>query len=619
MVRSTGSARRLFAVLALAASVACHRDAPLGPTLTVEDVVQHLDADLGGGERELVDPGDALRGDGARTGLVLAPGAKTSVRVAVPERAALRFGVGVAGDKTRDDSRTGVRFTLTVDGTPLFTRTVNPAGDRRDRRWFDERIDLAAYAGRSVEIALAVEAEAPGKPVAGTAAWSRVRVVQATALERQRRASDRPNVVVLLVDTLRADAVGLYGAGPGASPALDALGARGTVFATAVSQSSWTLPSVASIMTGLPSRRHGAVGEAEHGANHAHARWGFLADHLTTWAEAAAHAGITTFAASANPLVSVGTNLAQGFETVVELPWDPDGHDWASAEEVNGAFLAWLPRREGYRFVAYLHYMEPHDPYTPPAARTAPTGVRPAIASGWVRDAANRINWSGGDKLTADEVAYLRTRYAGEVQAWDRAFGALTTALARAGLDRDTIIVVTADHGEEFQEHGRLTHGSHLYEESIRVPLVLAGPGIPAQRRSDVAQGIDLFPTLARVLGTDVPPHLPGRDLLGAPDERPAIVETASGIGPDGSAVSLVALRTARWKLVQTPRLGRNEVYDLEHDPREQTDRSQAAPEAAALLAALELWRGQAPAAATVAGTSDPGFAAKLRALGYAE
>jgi arylsulfatase A-like enzyme len=618
VVRSTGSARRLLAALTLAATIACRRDASLGPTLTIDDVVQHLDADLGGGERELVDPGDALRGDGARTGLVLAPGATVKVRVAVPERAALRFGVGVAGDKTRDDSRTGIRFTLAVDGGPVFTRTVNPAGHRRDRRWFDERVDLASYAGRSVEIVLGVEAEEAGKPVAGAAAWSRVRLVQATAVERQRATSGHPNVVVLLVDTLRADAVGLYGAGADASPALDALGARGTVFATAVSQSSWTLPSVASIMTGLPSRRHGAVGEAEQGAKRSHARWGFLADHLTTWAEAAAHAGITTFAASANPLVSAGTNLAQGFETVVELPWDPQGHNWASADEVNAAFLDWLPRREGYRFVAYLHYMEPHDPYTPPAARTAPSSVRPAIARGWVRDAANRINWNGGDPLTPDEVAYLRSRYAGEVQAWDRAFGALVAALARTGLDRDTVIVVTADHGEEFQEHGRLTHSSHLYEESIRVPLVLAGPGVPAQRRSDIAQGIDVFPTLSRVLGTDVPPHLPGRDLLATTDERPAIVETASGIAPDGTAVSLVALRTARWKLVQTPRLDRNEVYDLEQDPREQSDRSQVAPEAAALVAALERWRGEAPAAA-VAGASDPSFAAKLRTLGYAE
>jgi arylsulfatase A-like enzyme len=289
---------------------------------------------------------------------------------------------------------------------------------------------------------------------------------------------------------------------------------------------------------------------------------------------------------------------------------------------VNAAFLAWLPRARGYRFVAALHYMEPHDPYTPPDPPAAPPGVRDAVASGWVRDAANRVNWGRGEGLRADEIAHLRRRYDGEVHAWDAALGRLLAALAQAGYADDTVIVVTADHGEEFQEHGRLTHGSHLYEESIRVPLVLAGPGIPARRRTDLAQGIDQFPTLARLLGLSAPPRLPGRDLLADERERPAVLETTSGIAPDGSPVDVVAIRSARWKVVQTPRLSRTEVYDLAGDPREQSDRTSSAADAAAdaasLLAALERWRTDTPVADT-SGAADPAFAARLRALGYAE
>jgi arylsulfatase A-like enzyme len=583
--------------------------------MTVEDVVADLGTAVADAPVAVLDPGDPLRGDGARRSVVLAPGTRTTFAVGVPANAALRFGVGVDGDKTRDLSRTGLRFTLAVDGKERFRRTINPAGSHRDRRWFDERVDLSTYTGRTVEVTLGVDAEVAQRPVAGSAGWSRVRLVQSTTVARVPARPHEPNLLFLLVDTLRADAVGLYGGGA-TTPALDGLGGRGTVFSNAVSQAPWTLPSVATLMTGLPPRRHGAIGDPSSNDRPANGRWGFLTDEATTWAEVAAREGITTFGVSANPLVSYGTNVAQGFETFVELPWDASGRAWASADDVNAAFLDWLPRTRGYRFAAYLHYMEPHDPYTPPTPPTAPTGIRPAIAAGWVRDAANRINWTGTDPLRPDELAHLRARYQAEVASWDHALARLLAALADAGHADDTIVVVTADHGEEFQEHGRLTHGSHLYEESIRVPLVLAGPGIPTERRSDVAQGIDMFPTLLALLGAGAP-HTPGRDLLtAARDERPAVVETASGIAPDGRAVEVVAVRTPVWKLVETPELGRTELYDLASDPREQDDRAATAPERFDLVTTLDRWRAETPPA-TGTHPADPAFAQRLHALGY--
>ena len=606
---------RRLGVAALALGVGCGGGSQLGPTMLVEDVVRDLDAQVPSLPRIVADPGEALLGDGARTAVVLAPGTATRIRVSVPERAAFRFAIGVAGDKVRDRGRAGLRFTVAVDGAPRFARVVNPARDRHDRRWFDERIDLAAQAARTVELALAVEPDRPGR-VAGDAVWARLRLVQTTPVVRQPEAPDRPNLLVLLVDTLRADVVGLYGGDRGTTPTLDALGARGTVFGTAVSQSPWTLPSVATLMTGLPPRQHGAVGENDDLPRRGHARWGHLDDAVVTWAELAAHAGISTFAVSANPLVSAGTNLAQGFETFVELPWDAPGRNWASAEDVNAAFLAWLPRRRGYRFVAYLHYMEPHDPYTPPSASPPPAGIRPAIAAGWVRDVADR-----GDALSALEVAHLKHRYTGEVAAWDRNLATLLDTLSRAGVLDETVVVVTADHGEEFLEHGGLTHGTHLYEESIRVPLVVAGPSIPAGRRDGLVQGIDVAPTLARALGTDFPGELPGRDLFGAHEpERPAFLETKRGRAQDGTRVELVAVRTARWKLIQTPDLLQAELYDLVRDPTETTDRSavDGAAIVTALRADLARWRAT-PASAGTGGPSDPAFAAKLRALGYVQ
>ena len=181
-----------------------------------------------------------------------------------------------------------------------------------------------------------------------------------------------------------------------------------------------------------------------------------------------------------------------------------------------------------------------------------------------------------------------------------------------------TLVVVTADHGEEFQEHGHLTHGSHLYEESVHVPLVLVGPGVASGRRADEAQGIDLYPTLAAFLGGGTPPDLPGRDLLATRAGQPVIVETNRGIGPDGGALRLVAVRDARWKLIHTPALGRFELYDLGHDPAERDDRWPGAGEGDALAALIADWAPEDVVAA-VPGSQDPAFGAKLRALGYVE
>jgi arylsulfatase A-like enzyme len=610
---------RLARILVVVATMLAACDRGLGPTMIVEDVVEDLDrrrpdASDDGVRADVLTPGDALRGDGGRPSLVMAPGTAARFRLAVPERAVLRFAVGVQGDGRRDKTRSAIRFAVSVDGAPVFAREVNPAAARHDRRWFDEEVDLSAHRGREVELALATAAVDHDAAAAGTPGWSRVRLVQRTDVARQAADPSRPNVLVVVVDTLRADAVGTCGRTGSTTPALDALAARGLCFAQAVSQSAWTLPSVASLLTGLPPRMHGALGQDERDQSQEQARWGVLGDGPVTWAEVAAHAGVTTVGVSSNPLVSRGTNVAQGFETFVELPWDPDGHDWPAATDVNAAFLDWLRANRTHRFAGYLHYMEPHDPYTPPDPPAPPPGVRPAVARGWIHDIAKQVNWEHAPPLSPAEVAHLRDRYDGEVRAWDRALGALLAGLESLGVADRTIVIVTADHGEEFQEHGRLKHGSHLYEELVHVPLVLAGPGIPAGTRTDLVQGIDLFPTVAGILGATVPAGLAGHTLLSAAGERAVVIETAAGIGPDGKPIDLTSVRTSRWKLIETPALARVELYDLADDPHETRDRSDVASVRAVLSDRLAAWRAATP---LTVGVADPSLGPKLQALGY--
>ena len=621
----------LAALVAGAAWWRLHRALVLPPEIALEeveaDLTDALDAativaqDAAAPVRTgQIEPADRLvPGGGPRPGIVATPPARVRFRPDLPAGSVLRFAVGVAGDGQRHDDRSGVRFVLRVDGAERWRHELNPARRRGDRRWLDASVDLAHDHDGPVELELATEAVTPGLPLAGTPAWAHVRAVRATRVARQP-ASAGPNLLVLLVDTLRADRLGLYGARPSPSPTLDAFAAGGRTFEQAIAAASWTLPSVASLLSGLPARSHGALGAQAAPGTHGETRWGFLADRVTTWADLASRAGVTTVGVSANPIVSRGTNLAQGFETFVELPWDSARRDWAPATEVNAAFLDWLHANPGVRFAGWLHYMEPHDPYTPPAALRPPlpAGVRPALANGWVQDVARRIESGEAPPLPAVERDWLLALYDAEIRSWDIALAELLRALRDAGVLDDTIVVVTADHGEEFLEHGRLKHGTQLYEESIHVPLVIVGPGVAPGRVGALAQGLDLLPTIAHVLGLKAPPGLWGRDLLGTlPADAGVLSETGSAIGPTGSHIAIEALRTPDRKLIATPALGRTELYDLPRDPRERDDRAAAAPaEAATLRARLDALVAAAPPPPQAERT-DPALGEKLRALGY--
>src|SRR5262249_2341812 len=179
-----------------------------------------------------------------------------------------------------------------------------------------------------------------------------------------------------------------------------------------------------------------------------------------------------------------------------------------------------------------------------------------------------------------------------------------------------TVIVVTADHGEEFMEHGLLLHRAHLYDELLHVPLVIAGPGILPGRRTDQVQGIDLFPTLAELLGFDVPADRPGHSLLAEGPERPAVCET-DGLANNGTRVDLVAVRRAAWQLIYAPARSSAELSDLGADPGEHTPLAVDTGEGPALQRTLDDFVRTAPPPPVREGR-DPALREKLRALGYA-
>jgi arylsulfatase A-like enzyme len=405
------------------------------------------------------------------------------------------------------------------------------------------------------------------------------------------------------------------------TPTLDRLAAGGLVVDEMMSASSWTMPAVATLFTGLHPPSHGVLGRPpDRGAAGGGADTAFLPDALPTLSAIAEEHGITTVAVSANPVISRATNFARGFETFVETGWDHRHHDWPRAAEVNSTFGRWLRMNRGRRFLAYLHYMEPHDPYTPaPAGRPAPPpSVRPAVAAGDVEGVSRRLRRGVGTGLSAAELDWIRTLYGLEIRDWDAALGPLLDALARFGARDSTVIVALGDHGEEFQEHGLLKHGIHLYDELLHVPVVIAGPGIAPGRLTGQVEAVDLFPTIAALLGITPPAGLPGQNLLAPREPRPAFSTTRYGIPRAGQVAEIVSVRTGGWKLIEAPTLGHTELYDLAHDPAEQHNLADVAPERERLAALLAAWRATAPAPPPATG-ADPGLQEKLRALGYVD
>jgi arylsulfatase A-like enzyme len=621
--------RRVALVVALGLIVACGRDA-LPPKITTEQVVSELAPPLTAGasvagvpagevRRAVLQPGYRAGCGAPHDALVTPPGAAVRFRVDVPPDGALRFSVGVDGDKENHPEQSGVDFRVTVNGAEAFARAVNPAARRRDRCWVDGAIDLRAHAGQTVDLVLEARADRAAHPLAGTAGWSRVRLVRQEHHERQV-AGGGPNVILMLVDTTRADQLGIYGASPSPSPMLDAFAARGLVFDLAVAQASWTMPAVASIFSGLHPRSHGAVGaDVDEGSGQS-GNGTLLPDAVVTIAETAEGAGVTTFGVSTNLLVSSASNMAQGFETFLELPFDQKTRDYAPAAVVNARFLDWLRRERQFRFFAYLHYMEPHGPYSPPQRlRPAPpAGMRGDLAAGWIQDYGRAVNEGRAAPPSPAEVAYLRQLYDGDIRSWDEQFGALIDELEHAGVLDRTIVIVMADHGEEFLEHGNLEHGGHLYDETVHIPLVMVGPGIHSGRRTDAAQGIDLLPTIAGLLGASAPPGLSGRDLLATSSAGDIVSEIVSGFGDDGAGRGTVALRSGRWKLIRPGGSGALELYDLATDPGEHTNLAATSPEVAALETRLDRWASGAPAPPQTA-ARDPGLHEKLRQLGYVQ
>ncbi len=450
---------------------------------------------------------------------------------------------------------------LRSDGASLEVRvsaddvtTVAATRALRDDRWKTVKVDLSAWAGRQVELELA---STPG----ADATLDRVFVSNPTVYTPSREPAQ---VVLIFVDTLRRDHLGLYGYERDTSPAIDRWSSGAVVFEDARATSSWTLPAARALLTGMPQGAWGQVPSLQ---------------------ERLAAEGFTTAAFVANAFLTSAFDMGDGWGRYRYELLNP------ASDQIDRA-LAFLERHEDRDAMVMVQLMDPHMPYSEPGAyRERWAGEQPEGLEGKVNRRGLR------DMRLSDERQQLVRDYL--VGRYDQNIAYVDDQLARLldELGDDAVVVLFSDHGEEFFEHGSIEHGHTLYDELLRVPLVLRAPGLTPARVATPVSLLDLTPTLLDLLEIPGAEALAGHSLLGLARGEPEAAEQLGarplffgGLLYEDEAWGVRAPDGHKW----ISRGGRQELYALGEDPDEQQDLARGStPEVEGYPALLEAALGR--------------------------
>jgi arylsulfatase A-like enzyme len=415
-------------------------------------------------------------------------------------------------------------------------------------------VDLTRYAGREIWLSFQTsfegfEPEGASSPLPLAGAFAEP-VLHDRAAYRGSR-----GVVLISIDTLRRDHVSLYGYPRRTMPGLEALARKAVVFDDAVSTSSWTLPAHASLLTSTYPGVHGATSS----------KLG-LSPSLPTLASTLRESGFFTQAVVTHVYLSREYGFGEGFDRHRYLPE-------TRAEEVTDQAIAFLQSRGDRDYFLFVHYYDPHWHYDPPPPYDT------AFDSGYAGKATG-VWWEFKDldagSIEPEDLDHIEALYDGEILYTDRQLERLFQEMKRFGVFDDALIVVTSDHGEEFLDHGSWEHQKTLYEEQLRVPLLLKLPRTERARRvSEQVSLLDVAPTILEALSVPRPSTFQGRSLLAA-------IEHAGGDTPpeawaetehtlDGSRKIAVRRGASSEKAIFTVGDGgvAIELFDLARDPEE--------------------------------------------------
>jgi arylsulfatase A-like enzyme len=514
--------------------------------------------------------------------------------VELPEHGLLTFGLGVAMASEREPPG-WYQFTLRSGDRTLAERKLNP---RALRGWRDISVPLDGLGRDAVlEFELALT-DRDGRPAPAPAD---LLLGVAEPVIHDLEAYGAAKVVLFVsIDTLRRDHVGVYGYERPTTPRLDALAKAGIVCDDAVSTSSWTLPAHLSMLTSHDPGSHGGI-DLEHGFN----------KRVPTLPGVLKAAGFATQAVTSHLYVSSTYGVQEGFD---HLDFLQD----RKANDVAGRAIEILDRLGDRPLFLFLHFYDPHWHYDPPeAARKLFERPYDGRITGLWQDFSKRA----AGKVSPADLQHLLDLYDGEIRAVDDELGRILDHMKARGIDRNALVAVTSDHGEEFLEHGSWEHQKTLYEEVIRVPLIVSGSGVARRREKTQTSILDLMPTILEWSGAVNPPHVKGRSLFRSLPEGDAYGETDHTT--DHTYKAFLRGGQDGWKAVFSldgeGRPLREEWFDLSKDPGEKHPLKAPADTADGVRKrALERWsngRKKSITAPTIQLT--PEQRQRLRALGY--
>jgi choline-sulfatase len=484
-------------------------------------------------------------GDEEREAIALSRNSTLRYHVMVPADGSLGFGVGVEGE-----GEAPFAIEVTADGLPIIQLlSANASGS-----WVDHKVDLSRFAGQTVRIDL----RALGNG-AGRLAWNSPRILVPTPAERTLEPAQ--NVIVLVIDTLRADKLRPFNAQTRVkTPTIDQFASDGVVFELAQAPENWTKPSVASILTGLhPQTHQQKTGDAALPSSAV-----LLSEHLQDQ-------GFATGGFIANGYVSDRFGFDQGWDDYTNYIREAKSTEAKDVFEEAGS---WIEAHKDGRFFAYIQTIDPHVPYDPPGKYLQmydPSEyggqVRPRMTGDLLEKAKRnppQVVFDASDKRR------LQALHDGEITKHDHFFGAFLERLSELGLAEDTLVVVTSDHGEEFNDHGSWGHGHSVYQELLHVPLMFRLPGrLPGGTKvGDAVSTLDVSATVTDLLGVPAMVHNEGQPLVGLMfGEAPTGPSVAFSDFQDDRRV----ITTGRWKLILRGNLT-STMFDLVADPMEKTE-----------------------------------------------
>lgn len=487
----------------------------------------------------------------------------------IPKDGKLGFGVGISGQQPGGATK-GAKASVVVTPEGGASKEIFKAD--LTTQWNDALLDLNPFAGRVAKIDLRIE----GDVGTGRAAWSTPALLLPKS-KLQKPEKTAKNVVVVLIDTQRARSLKAFNPSTRVkTPVLDAIAKEGAVLEATQAPENWTKPSTASVLTGLFPATHGCKTDGA-----------MLPKGATMLSESLKEAGFRTGSFIANGYVSDKFGFNQGWDYYTNYIREKKSTD---AENVFKDAGDWIEKNKGKRFFAYVHTIDPHVPYDPPEQflsmykKGSYEGqIKPRKTADQLGEAKHvppRITFNDADKQ------YLKDLYDGEVSYHDHYLGLFVDRLKKLGLYDDTVFVITADHGEEMDEHGSWGHGHTVYQELLWIPYLVRLPGVvPAGTRiKQATSSMTIFPTVLEAAGVSLPNTLEDRSVLGwLRGGAPPPVPVAFSDFLDDRRV----IRAGRWKLILR---GLNETFfDLQTDPTEQKELDRSKYPVATRYAAIVL------------------------------